>query len=243
MTLTKCDLYFADKAILIEGPTERILMPRIHRLVDEQLEDDKKLSKQYISIIEVGGAYAHRFYPLLDYLELRTLIITDIDSVKLNGSGKWIKCKHSEGARTSNAAIKNWFNRDNISPEELKQKTQAEKVIGHRCLTYQIPEATLTACARSFEDALVLANPTMFGLNAGDDWEEAAWNKAQDMPKTETALRYAIEVTNWEVPRYIKEGLRWLSEPPASILDSTAPDTPEPPEQPGVLVEVIAEHG
>lgn len=29
MTLTKCDLYFADKAILVEGATERILMPRI----------------------------------------------------------------------------------------------------------------------------------------------------------------------------------------------------------------------
>jgi energy-coupling factor transporter ATP-binding protein EcfA2 len=29
MTLTKCDLYFADKAVLVEGATERILMPRI----------------------------------------------------------------------------------------------------------------------------------------------------------------------------------------------------------------------
>ena len=26
MTLTKCDLYFADKAILVEGTTERILI-------------------------------------------------------------------------------------------------------------------------------------------------------------------------------------------------------------------------
>ncbi len=37
MTLTKCDLYFADKAILVEGTTERILMLRICQIVDESL--------------------------------------------------------------------------------------------------------------------------------------------------------------------------------------------------------------
>src|SRR5690606_33716221 len=35
MTLTKCDLYFADKAILVEGPTERILLPRACEIVDD----------------------------------------------------------------------------------------------------------------------------------------------------------------------------------------------------------------
>lgn len=39
MTLTKCDLYFADKAILVEGTTERLLMPKLCQLVDESLDE------------------------------------------------------------------------------------------------------------------------------------------------------------------------------------------------------------
>lgn len=82
MTLTKCDLYFADKAILVEGTTERVLMPRLCEIVDRDLGDGHKLAKQYITTVEVGGAYAHIFYPLLNFLELKTLVITDLDAVR-----------------------------------------------------------------------------------------------------------------------------------------------------------------
>lgn len=44
MTLTKCDLYFADKAIMVEGTTERLLMPRLCCLVDKSLDDKHKLA-------------------------------------------------------------------------------------------------------------------------------------------------------------------------------------------------------
>ena len=37
--------------------------------------------------MEVGGAYAHIFFALLDFLELRTLIITDLDSVAADRKG------------------------------------------------------------------------------------------------------------------------------------------------------------
>ncbi len=46
MTLTKCDLYFADKAILVEGATERILMPRITKIVDADLAPELLVSTQ-----------------------------------------------------------------------------------------------------------------------------------------------------------------------------------------------------
>lgn len=55
MTLTKCDLYFADKAILVEGTTERLLMPKLCELVDKSLDDKHKLARQYITNVEVGG--------------------------------------------------------------------------------------------------------------------------------------------------------------------------------------------
>jgi len=237
MTLTKCDLYFADKAILVEGATERILMPRLCEIVDKNLADGAKLARQYITTVEVGGAYAHLFYPLLDFLELKTLVITDIDAVKQvskqNKKGentkKWEKCPVSEGERTSNTAIREWFRPaqteknegdgktppPQLSPIDLAGKTDKEKQKGYRRLAYQVPEDPETeVCARSYEDALVLANSDRFTLSDGDDKAVQAWEIAKDMSKAETALRFAIVEKDWSVPRYIREGLIWLSEPP-----------------------------
>ncbi|RYZ18330.1 MAG: ATP-dependent endonuclease, partial [Sphingobacteriales bacterium] len=99
LTLTKCDLFFCDKAVLIEGPTERILMPNLIEKVDKNLTEELKLKGQFISVVEVGGAYMHHFYKFLDFLELRTLVITDLDSTALE-SGKYPACEVSKGTHT-----------------------------------------------------------------------------------------------------------------------------------------------
>ncbi|RVT92985.1 ATP-dependent nuclease [Sphingomonas crocodyli] len=228
MTLTQCDLYFADKAILVEGTTERILMPRIVRLVDEELAPERKLGRQYITTIEVGGAYAHIFYPLLDFLELKSLIITDIDAVRIDKSKdkpRAVKCPCAEGEHSSNAAIRNWFSvpkGQQISIEALCAKTPEEKLSRYRSIAYQVPEDGSSWCGRSYEDALILANPERFGLPEEGDRGLLAWEMAQDLSKSETALRFAIQEADWAVPKYIKQGLTWLSEPPPP------PETPPP---------------
>jgi putative ATP-dependent endonuclease of the OLD family len=135
MTLTRCDLLFADKAVLIEGTTERILLPKIIQKVDEkQTNKQKLLSSQYLSVMEVGGAYAHIFFDLLDFLELHTLVITDLDTVRPNGEGKLIACQVSEGTSTSNSCLKKWFH---PLPDIIKliQKTNDEKIHGIRRLS------------------------------------------------------------------------------------------------------------
>lgn len=215
LTLTRCDLFFADKAILIEGPTERLMLPKMIEKVE--VGDVGKLSTQYISTIEVGGAYAHHFFRLLNFLELRTIIITDLDSV--NGSGG-TKCKVSDGSHTSNACIKAWFSNNNISPADLLAKSNEEKVKDALRLTYQIPESGSAACGRSFEDAFMLANQTLFRIGGGTDSEKAddAWTKAGKIDKTDFALEYAIVKTDWDVPTYIKEGLNWLAESPSGCI-------------------------
>ncbi|MBQ56773.1 MAG: ATP-dependent endonuclease [Pseudomonadaceae bacterium] len=231
MTLTKCDLYFADKAIMVEGTTERLLMPRLCELVDKSLDDKHKLARQYVTCVEVGGAYAHIFYPLLDFLELKTLVVTDLDSTKpvekQNKKGKtittWDKCPVAEGERTSNAAIKEWFRPEDtedkdgwqITPAELIAKTTEEKQSGYRLIAYQIAEKPGTnVCARSYEDALVLANPDRFEWPKEQDEATEAWEIAKGLAKTDTALRFAIREKEWVPPRYIQEGLAWLSTPP-----------------------------
>src|SRR3546814_1335711 len=88
LTLTLCDLFFADKAVLIEGTSERLLLPAMIRKTDAAAVGEPQLGSQYLTVMEVGGAYAHRFFDLLAFLELRALIITDIDAVKPNAQGK-----------------------------------------------------------------------------------------------------------------------------------------------------------
>lgn len=221
MTLTKCDLYFADKAILVEGATERILMPRISKIVDTDLPAGSKLGRQYITTIEAGGAHAQVFYPLLQFLELKTLIISDLDAVRLLDS-KWRKCPCADGERTSNSALRAWFDEPHISVQNLMTKTTADKTKGFCRIAYQMPEDGSAHCARSYEDALILANLADFGI--ADDPEAAtnAWETAQDFKKSEEAIKFAVREENWNVPRYIREGLIWLSEPPPP------PDAPPP---------------
>lgn len=75
LKLTHCDLFFADAAILVEGNVERLLIPI---MVERSA---KSLRSASICILEVSGAFGHRFKSLIEFLGITTLIVTDIDSV------------------------------------------------------------------------------------------------------------------------------------------------------------------
>lgn len=229
LTLTRCDLFFADKAVLIEGTSERLLLPAMIRKTDNAAPGEPQLGSQYVTVMEVGGAYAHRFFDLLTFLELRTLIITDIDAVRPNANNKREAVPVAQGQFTSNGCLKALFG-DNVSPIELLAKTPDEKTANGRRVAYQIPEDDGAACGRSFEDAFILANPALFPLGEGDA-ATAAYELAAEQKKSAFALEYAITNTEWSVPRYIAEGLRWLAQGnPAPVA---------PPE--AVAVEILAE--
>lgn len=218
LTLTRCDLFFADKAVLIEGTSERLLLPRMIEKIDAEDGERPNLASQYMTVMEVGGAYAHRFFPLLEFLDLRTLVITDIDAVKgvqKNGKTTYQACLVAEGERTSNACLTAWFDQGPISPAALIAAIEADKIRERRRIAYQVPEAEGGPCGRSFEDAFILANAATFPLDEADDPAEAARDLAAEAKKSAFALNYAIAETDWITPRYIAEGLRWLAvEPP-----------------------------
>jgi len=215
MTLTRCDLLFADRAILIEGTSERLLLPEMICKYDESAgKIVPKLGSQYLSIMEVGGAYAHIFFNLLDFLNLRTLVITDLDTVDKNDNGR--KCKVSLGTHSSNACINSWFTpngEDNPTIEELLGKSEDDKVVKNRRIAFQIPHVDGDACGRSFEDAFMLANPDKFEITGAspDERETEAWDKAKGIDKTDFAMEYAILDTDWTTSHYIEGGLRWLA--------------------------------
>ncbi|HDM8190573.1 ATP-dependent nuclease [Vibrio harveyi] len=225
LTLTKCDLYFADRAILIEGTTERIILPEILKKSDEV--EGTKLRRKYLSVVEVGGAYAHHFYKFIDFLELKTLVITDLDSVKKTekekeGGGSTISYPSamvSEGTHSSNVGLTKWFvpSGEGYSDiGELLAKNSSEKIKACRRIAYQIADNEDGIIGRSFEDAFILANKGMFDIpeEAGNEVvEKSVYDKAKKIgsaSKANFAIEYSVEKTDWVVPKYIREGLSWL---------------------------------
>lgn len=101
-------------------------------------------------------------------------------------------------------------------------KTAADKTKGFCRIAYQMPEDGSVHCARSYEDALILANLADFEIADNAEAAKNAWETAQDFKKSEEAIKFAVREENWNVPRYIREGLTWLSEPPPP------PDAPPP---------------
>ena len=236
LTLNKSELFFSESVIFIEGDTERILLPSMMKKIDNKNQKAKNynpLLSQNISIVEVG-AYAHVFDNFLTFLGLKTLIITDLDSVKTNANGG--KCKVSEGTHTSNASIKHFlkdvdFNTLKSLPHKSKLLSKKdnnwkENEDGLICIAYQTKQNGYHA--RSFEDAFISLNLEFIKSNRDEfkslkcknklDGERLDYyNLANDCIDKKTL--FAIEIlyysnkdfTNWEVPEYIKEGLLWLS--------------------------------
>jgi len=79
LKLTHCDIFFADAAVLVEGNVERLVMPQMIEKAAPSLRSC------YLSVLEIGGAYAHLFRALIEFLGITTLVVTDLDSV--NGAG------------------------------------------------------------------------------------------------------------------------------------------------------------
>lgn len=234
LQLAAHDIFFADGIIMIEGAGERILLPRIIK------KDFPLLGSKYLTIMEVGGAYAHKFFPLLESLERPVLIITDIDSVEKGLNGKWIKTytRKSKDLRTSNATLKKVFE-GNVNTKELLEKSVNEKLksdfirIAYQNLNHStIPGGQ--AFSRTFEDDFAMsnrdfinsiANPTGLLKKFKDILDIHPEIKADVSKKLfgatkEGKTQFALDViygelengSSFNTPQYITEGLNWLQD-------------------------------
>lgn len=240
LTISRAEIFFADKAVLIEGDTERMLIPTIMKKIDieEEATHTEKGTKdnylpllsQNISIVEVG-AYSQIFDKFIEFLGIKTLVITDIDTVGDDGK----KCEVAQGISYSNDAIAHYFN--NPTLENLKDYSLQNKIFnkindtwvaqseGLLCVVYQTNENGYQA--RSFEDAFIHLNRTFVKDNKDDfkglqkrDYFDVETNNAYVLAekcikkKTHFALDILFHsnrnLSNWQIPAYIKEGLVWL---------------------------------
>lgn len=222
LTLTKCDLFFADKAIFVEGASERLLLPdMIEKCARAGAFDSQtyKLPAQYYALIEIGGAYAYEFIPFIEFLGIPCLILTDLDSVSgetgKDGRIHYKSVPVCRGETTSNATIKWWIRKikglteedgTKINLSEITSMSSAAKTIGKCHIEFQTAEAGL--CGHSLEEAIRNVNRTYFELS--DDLTEDDL-EFSGKSKTNFALKLIYEFSDYIIPAYIKSGLVWLN--------------------------------
>lgn len=228
------DLFFADAAILVEGPAERMLLPNFIRA------KHKFLNQCYVTILEIGGSHAHRLRELIEALGLLTLIVTDLDSLSAT-DGTSVRPAPREGQTTDNATLKTWLpgvvDIDDLYAADVAEKTKqydrlfAVRVVYQTSLKILIPASGKedTAYPYTFEDAFAFANLDFFGNLPGHGlvarFRDAITNETTAAAIGErmfAVLRggkkaeFALDIIDTEsfdsltVPHYIAEGLEWL---------------------------------
>lgn len=232
---THCDLFFADGAVLVEGPAERILVPHFVR----KREQYEYLRRCYITWLEIGGSHAHRLKPLLEHLGLNTLIVTDLDAK--DAAGASVPPVRGSSLKSRNETLKTWVpaveDLDTLldkKPEEIVLNDPSGYGIR---VAYQQPISTkfkskedIEALANTFEDALVYENLDLFqkmegtglmgrirkSLDAATGLGDLASRVLTDLAKGGKAefimdLLDSDEIDTMKVPAYIDGGLLWLA--------------------------------
>ncbi|KAA6317856.1 hypothetical protein EZS27_032057 [termite gut metagenome] len=232
LNTTHNDIFFADAAILVEGPAERILIPHFIKNACDTLDNC------YITILEIGGSHAHRLKPLIETLGIICLIITDIDSINPNDNNTKCQPELQKGLLTNNDTLKTWHpcesDLDKLLglPADKKVKTDLPVRIAYqKAIEFKGKGENIIVYPYTFEDSLVLENKENFksitksiGLlkkmvtaaqiedikdSAKKTYEEI---NGKGVKKAELALDvlYMEDPKTLIIPDYIKEGLDWL---------------------------------
>lgn len=232
ITLNAAELFFASKVIFIEGATERMLLPYFISEYDKN--NDQNLSAQNISVLEVG-ANAKVFEHFLNFIGIKSLIITDIDTTEpIPGEkgARYKACKVEAGFNSSNASLKHFLKAPkDISSDLFKtwfKKLKSGNLDSDKPLIYCCyQQAEEGYHARSFEDAFIHINKDMIKAKRSDllgmkklskldeldldsyDLTEEILDKKSDFASSILYQALVLE-TSWSTPKYINDGLEWL---------------------------------
>lgn len=252
LTLYSSELFFAEKIIFIEGVSEKLLLPYFIKKYDQSRESEPDyipLTSQNISFIE-AGANARVFCHFLDFLDIKTLIFTDLDGCKIEtsdtGRKYWGGCSTEEAINTTNVTIKYYLNAPELPKieergtkiDELKlfddwfkkiKENSVNSINPNIKVSYQVKENEYHA--RSFEDAFLSVNLNTINSNKEDinglkKKSEIKTERTDFFDLTKTILKddgksdFASSIlylaltkdVEWSMPKYIVEGLKWISE-------------------------------
>lgn len=227
-----CDLFFADAAILVEGPAEKMLVPNFIR------EHFAYLTQCYITLLEINGSHAHRLRPLIESLGLLTLVVTDLDAGKERAA---VQPKRFDGQQTNNSSLKTWAPRIADVDGLLAADSDHKILIGDQLfavrVAYQMPvnipkadgSGVEEALPSTFEDALAFENLGFFSNLDGNgltrkfrdaitknNGAEAIGMAMFDALRNGKKAEFSLDVigsknfNDLKCPQYIGEGLAWL---------------------------------
>lgn len=238
LTLYTSELFFAEKIIFIEGLSEKILLPYFIQEYDKsrKLEVDYvPLTSRNISFVEVG-ANAKVFRHFIEFLDIDTLIFTDIDTTKYNTEkNRWKACAVNDATNTSNESIKYYLDAPDKKIKEAEFADWLVTLKGNSAcptsdkvhISYQLNENGYHG--RSFEDAFVSVNHKQLMKQKGNilglknisqltddrtdyyELTDAILDKKSDFASSILYLALTKDI-KWETPSYIIEGLNWISE-------------------------------
>lgn len=222
------DLIFANKIIMYEGDTEKMFLERILNL-----DSYKNLREQYLSFVQVGGAYSHKYKPLLDFLEIKTLIFTDIDYEK-----SCIITSDILNSETTNEGLKSYYDGSKVALKvkdlyEWQQNDpnirlfyQTERDGYGRTLEEAILNKKLDINVEDVNDKnywktnketnnLIFSIPNKNAEGQNIDNEITSRDIVRATSDNKTDFMYSIILQNDDkivdfIPDYIKEGLNWL---------------------------------
>lgn len=221
------DIVFADRVILYEGDTERMLIRKL-----STFDKFQKLNQLYIAFVQVGGAYAYNYKNLIEFLKIKTLILTDLDYDKTAIDEISIKA-----SSITNATILKLYNiafPDAIpTVSDLYQwKTSGGNILfdGCACLSFQ---GETDRFARTMEEAMLAKH---YEINAFLKKSRTLWIELRNQDKLKYTIpqktgdynirdivdhtsngksdfMYSVilnKLTEKMLPSYIEEGLIWL---------------------------------
>lgn len=208
-----------------------------------------KLRSSYLTLLEVGGAYAHRFEGLLSFLRIPYLVITDLDSVTPDAAAS--ACRgDTQDARTSNASLEKILGKSTVAElmaleRDAKINNEKDCCIAFQCdITVTDQGNQRTMRPRTLEEAFAYDNFALLregkitiGKAIPDDLDAAYQTiydriRSSTFKKTDFAMNLLAGDDVWQTPAYIAEGLVWLEAklyPPiaqpdgAPILDHAVP--------------------
>ncbi len=220
------DIVFADKIVLYEGDTERMLIKSIMR--SDKFE---ALRNQYVSFVQVGGAYGYNYRPIIDFLGIKSVIITDLDYNKSALTESKVLASHSTNS-TINQFSNSVFSISSPTVRMLyawKAKSHPIVINETICLAFQGREDGLS---RTLEEAMLAKR---YGVTALEKQKQSVWKKhrkddglrfviprrpecnirsiVSHTAKSKADFMYSVILNNLAeamIPNYIEEALLWL---------------------------------
>lgn len=175
------DIIFADKVIMFEGDTERMYLKRLL-----QRPEYRALEQQYIAFVQVGGAYTHWYRELIEFLKIKTLILTDIDYEKNEKMINKIK-----GSYTTNGGLKDYYVHQKMKMKDMSkfklkikdlyewQNNGKNKIGDYIMVSFQ---GEKDGCTRTLEEAMLAK---FYDLNIEDTLLRGDWEKKKKKSKLE----------------------------------------------------------